>query len=302
MPRPGVFTSNVNFMSICRQCFFGACRVSFLRARGCAWANLMMAGFTTMHRGRDIMGIARWIKTTYEMINGVYEVTISPTTSNNRKRLPQGRSSEEKNAKDAKRILARLLNNNFAVGTDCCLTLTYTDPYLCRLKESDDGESPSDLRLYLAAKRDMEKYMKRCRRACKTARIDLRYIYVISDLDGKSAKSVRVHIHLIVNKEAVEICKQQWTAGYVTSTTLYSAAHGDLSRLAQYLIDQVRDLPRQKRYHPSRGLKVPEKSVTQHTHYPSLDLPLGCVLTYRSQSCNGTYMIRYYRPPPQLTV
>lgn len=246
--------------------------------------------------------MAKWTKTTYEMINGVYEVTISPTTSNNRKRLPHGRSSEEKNAKDAKRILARLLNNNFAVGRDGCLTLTYTDPYLCRLKESDDGEAPSDLRLYLAAKRDMEKYMKRCRRACKTARIDLRYIYVISDLDGKSAKSVRVHIHLIVNKEAVEICKQQWTAGYVTSTTLYSAAHGDLSRLAQYLIDQVRDLPRQKRYHPSRGLKVPPKSVTQHTHYPSLDLPSGCVLTYRSQSCNGTYTIRYYRPPPHSTV
>lgn len=240
--------------------------------------------------------MAKWIKAVYEMNNGVTEVTISPSASVRTKRLPCGRNRETKNVKESIRNLARLLNHNFRAGTDVCLTLTYADDALAQQNVSQSQfDTPS------AVKKDMANYVRRCRRACRKHNIELYYIYVISDLSGTGTTSVRIHVHFVVNAEAAEICKQQWTAGYAELTKLYSHHHGDLGRLAQYLITQVRDVPAQKRYHPSRNLKQPEKSVTQHTHYPSLDLPSGCVLTYRSQSCNGTYTIRYYRPPPQST-
>lgn len=262
-----------------------------------------------------------WRIREWQMRNGVCEKVKFPVIldgsvrEGTRKHVRSIRAAE-KNALDAAREFARLVNNNFEADGDCYLTQDYSQKALEKLvrrlgiPESDieaflhsvliEHDEENMLALYLSAEREMANYTKRLRRACKKAGIELRYAYVTSDMDGKSFKPERIHHHLIVNREAAEIAAQCWTAGGSKPRTLWSDSQGDLSELAEYMIRQVRLIPGRHRYHPSRTLEKPEPLPSYPARNPDapLRVPDGCKLIWRSESYSGrAQTIRYYRPP-----
>lgn len=275
-----------------------------------------------------------WYTREWQMANGVCEKTKFAVIMEGSIRIGTRQYSRavnraEKNATEAARELARAFNENFRSGTDSYLTLTYSnlalrklakkagipedsiDSFLASvLSKGGSGEQEADrLMLYLAAEKEAENYIKRCRRACKAAGVELRYVYVTSDLDEdkKTGELVpaRVHHHMIVNQEAAEICARCWKGGwsepkYKGPQTLYGSHHGDLTDLAEYLIKQVRYIPGKKRYHPSRNLRKPEPGPRRPAKNPDrpLEVPTGCELIFRAESYGGRpQLIRYYRPP-----
>lgn len=204
----------------------------------------------------------------------------------------------EKGATEAKHELARLLNCNFRAGRDIYLGLDYSDSGLEKLKKRAGSEDPDAI--YDAAEREAGNFIRRVRRACKEEGIELRYVYVTSDLDGHTFEPVRVHHHMVVNVEALEICLKKWNAGGTWDRVLTSPMYGDLTALAEYMIGQVRYRKGAKRYTPSRNLKraVARKPVKARNPDADLTVPKGCVKIWRGESYRGRPQhLRYYRPP-----
>jgi hypothetical protein len=150
-----------------------------------------------------------------------------------------------------------------------------------------------------AKKHALDNYIRRCRRACKKAGVEFRYFIVTSDMDGKSFDPVRVHHHMVVNQEAAAICCEKWKDGGTYADPLYGEC-GDLTPLAEYMINQVRYFPNEKRYTPSRNLCKPKVTPVRKCKNPDapLQVPKGCIYIHRSESYAGRpQRLRYYRPP-----
>ena len=234
-----------------------------------------------------------WREREWTHRNGIREITryyvIEDRAEVMKRRKYPGSRKMSKNLKESIRTLSRLLNNNFAVGVDYHLVLTYgidglnkvaasaklpidkaEDDYLMALKMN--GQENNSL-MYDAVEEDMEKYIRRCRRGCKGKGIPFRYVYVVSDIDGDSLKPKRVHIHMIVNAAAKDVCLSLWRGGNGFSRSIYSRYHGDMTALAMYLLQQVRHEGVKHRYHPSRGLEIPtptEHAIQRPTEVPKV--------------------------------
>ncbi len=245
----------------------------------------------------------KWYIREYRCRNGICENTKFPvfapgTVREGSRRHTRAVDRAEKQAVEAARELARLLNNNFATGRDCYLTLDYSGTGIDRLimrAGTDDADE-----LYLSAEREAENFAKRLRRACKAAGVEMRYAYVTSDMDGETFAPARIHHHLVINAEAASLAEKCWTAGGAMAKVLYGD-HGDLTVLAEYMIGQVRAvMPGRHRYHPSRTLDRPEPYKTIEARNPEAPLmvPKGCEFVFRSETHAGrAQTLRYYRPP-----
>lgn len=244
-----------------------------------------------------------WYVREYRCANGVCEkmkfpVLMDGAIREGTRRHARTVNRAEKLAAEAARELALLLNNNFRAGRDRYLTLDYSDSGMDGLvlrAGTDDADA-----LYRSAEREAVNYIKRLRRACRAAGVELRIVYVTSDMDGMSFAPVRVHHHLVVNDEAAALAERCWTAGGAKARVLYGAAHGDLTELAAYMIGQVRTGAGQHRYHPSRNLARPEPTKRRPIRNPDavLQVPKGCALIWRSEGYAGRpQTLRYYRPP-----
>ncbi len=226
----------------------------------------------------------------------------------------------EKGATEAKHEAARLLNCNFRAGRDIYLGLDYSDEGIERLRrraEKGKRDPSTPLRcaqddrredvglydrdaLYDAADHECGLWIRRVQRECRKRGIELRYFYITSDLDGKSFEPVRVHHHVVVNVEALEICLEKWKLGGAWDKVLYAHSYGDLTELAEYMIGQVRYRRGAKRYTPSRNLKRPvaRKPVKARNPEAELAVPRGCMKIWRGEYYRGRPQhIRYYRPP-----
>lgn len=238
------------------------------------------------------------------MKNGICEKTKFPVQVEGEASTRTGREHKrrvrraEKNATEAKNTAARIMNNNFRAGRDMTLLLTYGEEGMDTLvmKAGTDGEDE----LLQAARHEMALCVERARYACKKAGVELRYSAWTSDRDGKTGEPVRVHHHVIVNKEAAEYVRKAWKLGEGRAKALYSAHHGDLTDYVEYLMDQTRQVGTEKRYMPSRNLEAPEATRPRLARNPEAELrmPKGCAFIWRSEGLAGRpQKLRYYRPP-----
>lgn len=252
--------------------------------------------------------MAQWYSKTYTCDNGIVYKTKFPAADEapapraGTQRFNRACRRAERGASEARHECAMLLNCNFKLGKDFFLTLEYDNAGYEELINLAGCEIEQEI--YLAAKKIMlANYLRRCRRACKKAGIDFKYIIITSDLNGKTLEPVRVHHHMVVCGEAAEICRDKWYGGGVHGQPLYSLSeYGDLTDTAEYMLRQVREMPGEKRYTPSRGLRKPKESKPRLCANPDMPLafPRRCRPIMREESwAGGPQRIRYWMPPKE---
>lgn len=219
-----------------------------------------------------------------------------------------GRSSERKqrqNENDAARRLNREIHANFSAG-DLFLGLDYGPKKYSELlrraearQEADRaaGQEPGILEDYLRkeANRELDNFIRRVKRRLPPG-AELKYIAVTSDMDGETGEAVRIHHHIIANRAAWQACVEAWPHGCAYAKAL--SAQKDYTPLAEYLLNQVRRLPDEKKYKPSRNLVRPQPKCRVVWSGAELRVPKGCELLYRTAYSGkraGQY-IRYALP------
>lgn len=201
------------------------------------------------------------------------------------------------NGRSAEKTVARLIHENFLPGKDMLVGLDYS-PEGCEKKfgpapDGDRGPEERDC-VWAAARHQMELCIRRTARRCRQQGIPFRYIAFTSDMDGETGEAVRVHHHLIVNAEAVEVVRAAWRLGGVNWETLWG---DDQSDLAAYLVRQVRQMQNAAKYIPSRNLRKPKPKDRIAVNGSEVRLPKGAQLLYRAPYRPGqAQYIRYLLP------
>ena len=245
-----------------------------------------------------------WFTRTYKSRNGVVEKTKYPVClagkgANRRERRRAARRAGRA-GDNAERQAARLLNNNFFGDDALHLTLTYSEAGYKKLLARADQLRAEDLperdRIFRAAQKELENFVRRVQYDLK----GFKYFAVTSDMDGETGDPVRVHHHVVAERESLQACKKKWEKmGLVLEKELYSI-NGDMTPLASYLIKQVRYIPDNKRYTHSRNLAAPEITepleVTRYAE-SEISIPTGALLLYRPPYSRGTSQyVRYLSP------
>lgn len=201
------------------------------------------------------------------------------------------------NGRSAEKTVARLIHENFLTGKDMLIGLDYSqESYEKKLGSSPDEDCGAEERdrIWLAARHQMELCVRRAARKCRKQGIPFRYLAFTSDMDGKTGEAVRVHHHLIVNAEAVEIVREAWGLGGVDWEALWG---DDQSDLAAYLVRQVRQIENMAKYIPSRNLRRPKPKDRIAVNGSEVRTPKGAQLLYRAPYRPGqTQYIRYILP------
>ena len=212
------------------------------------------------------------------------------------RRLKAEIRKQQQNEASAVKRMARLINANYS-REDCLLGLDYSEAGLRKLEAWDGGEpeqGPED-RIFHAAHYQLRLFLKRLRRACREAGIPMLTISITSDMDGETGESVRVHHHIVINREAAELARGKWSLGGVNCKNLYDTA--DQTALADYLLRQVRRLPDEKKYIPSRSLVTPKPVDRIAIGGAELAVPRGGQLLQRNEYRPGMpQYIRYILP------
>lgn len=166
------------------------------------------------------------------------------------------------------RDLGRLVNANYTAN-DFTLVLTYDDESYAKLSSNRAEYDSKHDYIKKSAEQELKKYIKRCEYHCSKQGITLRAIYATSDVDANTCNNVRVHHHVIVNNEAVEIMIRQWTHGLVKCKSLIDGA--DHTSLAAYIIHQSTAHNSAHAYGRTRNLVKP--TVSEHILAdPNIDL------------------------------
>jgi len=213
--------------------------------------------------------------------------------SKSERRIRSDIKQQQRNEANAVKRAARIFNENFCRGFHL-LGLHYDDKGLCRTAQGLGAEDYED-KLYHAAHHQVRLWRNRVRRACAAAGVELKCFIVTSDMDGKTGEYVRVHHHVIINEEALEIAVGKWKLG----STHHKALRGDLDRteLAAYLLNQVRRLPDEKKYIASRNLIIPQPKDRIAVNEAELKVPKGGQLLHRAEYKPGQpQYIRYIVP------
>ena len=206
---------------------------------------------------------------------------------------------QEQNETQTIRAAARVLNENFRAG-DVILGLDYSDEGLetIILKQSQDGvvfESEEEKLecMYEAANHEMKLFLRRVKRECDKQGIVFKYgVAVTSDMDGKTGELVRVHHHMVINKEALEIAQEKWPFGGVHFEPLSNKP--DYTDVAGYFIRQTRKIKDAKKFVCSRNLVRPVPKDRIVPSNAEIRVPAGGVLLHRSEFKPGRpQYIRY---------
>lgn len=210
-------------------------------------------------------------------------------------RAKQAIKKQEKNAQNAVRTMARLLNENFRAG-DLLFGLDYDEVALRKMEGSGQGGGEEINRLRQAARKELQRAIKRIRYHAGKQGIPLKYIAITSDLNGKTGEQVRVHHHLVVNAEAKALFEKNWKAGGVNFRKL--SAQPDYTSIAVYLLAQVRPENNEKKYTTSRDTLVrPEPKDRIARNESVIRAPKGAVLLDSGKNIPGQCQyIRYVLP------
>ena len=149
------------------------------------------------------------------------------------------------NTKKAKRYFTRMIHLNFSRG-DLYVDLTFEKE---NLPDSREG-----------VLKEVKNYIKRLRRwRRKQGLPELKYVYVISDVDADGNKA-RYHTHMIINKMDRDVAEQKWGKGYANADRLQFTETGVTGK-ALYIARQGKG---KKTWGSSIGLKKPNPKVTDH--------------------------------------
>ena len=249
-----------------------------------------------------------WVVRTYEA-GQVGEKTkyfvLGDRTRRNRRKEESSIKKQEQNEYSAKKRLARLINANFTHG-DILLGLDYSDASYKKLERSarkaapDYDSLPEDDQLRCireAAAQEMVNYLRRVKRALeKEGRADeLKYIAIISDMDGDTKETVRVHHHLIVPASCEHIIRMKWGHGGTYCKPL--SKQEDYMPIAEYLIAQVRGTLNAKKFVSSRNLIRPQPKDRIAVSDAEIRVPRNCKLIQRAEYKRGApQYIRYILP------
>lgn len=215
---------------------------------------------------------------------------------------------QEQNETQTIRAAARVLNENFKAG-DVILGLDYSDKGLgvLALKQAEtsadvDSEEDRFERLYEIAGHEMKLFLRRVKRECDKQNIEFKYgVAVTSDMEGNTGKRVRVHHHLVINREALDVARIKWVYGGVHYKPLSSQP--DYTPVAEYFIRQTRKIKDAKKFVCSRNLVRPLPKDRIVPSNAELRVPAKCVLLQRSEFKPGRpQYIRYLMPEKETVV
>ena len=229
-----------------------------------------------------------------------YRVSRTPAEKSMRRKGGTLPRKQDENERSAVKRLARLINCNFEAG-DLHLGLSYDDAHLKTMVGGDIDE------LNRTANAELKKFMRRLKRELEKQGVEMKAIPFSSDMDGRTGELVRVHHHVIIKGEGFRWVdkvmyvgerelEKIWGKGTIHIEPLWD--QGDYTPLAAYLMRQVRRIPDQRKYSPTRNLKKPvlmsEKIVYEDTR--EIQPPKGAKLVYRAEHIIGQgQYIRYIK-------
>lgn len=213
---------------------------------------------------------------------------------------------QEQNEYSAVKRLARILNKYFS-GGDLLLGIDYADNGIRKLekwieKQGKDLQAlnPEETMaaMWEAADHELVNCLRRAKRRAKEAGVEIRAAFVTSDMDGQTGESVRVHHHLVINREAKEYFVQAWKdLGGVSWTPMWDW-QDDRTDVAEYMLRQVRRIPDAKKFRTTRNLVPPvPKDRIVHSE-AELQVPRGGTLLFRREFAKSgqPQYIRYVLP------
>lgn len=230
----------------------------------------------------------------YICANGVIERTRYPVGDNaqprgRRKKGNTGARKQEANFRSAVKQLARTLNCN-CDEKGLMITLTYSDEGLKELLKN--GTEPEAVRA--EADRQMMLWLRRVRR---TVNVKF-FAAVTSDMDGDTGEEKRVHSHVVLMAENVSMDKlaRLWKLGNVDLKHL--SRQKDKTKLAVYMLRQVRREADKKKYHVSRGAEKPRTEEREVLLNAPIKAPAGATVLERSEYSEET-VVQYIRYLPK---
>lgn len=189
----------------------------------------------------------------------------------------RGNSSEKKiagNLEYAKLQLARTLNCNYTRG-DLWLTLTYDTAGLEKIHDD-----------YETAKKEAGKFVDRLVYRLKKQGLVTRWVLSTSCIDGETGEVVRLHHHLVITGEGFRVEGRTLMLGeeclddiWGNGTVDYKALRNqkDYKPLADYIVNQARHVPDEKKWTCSRNMKKPIVRREVVTGGGQLRVPAGAM-------------------------
>lgn len=252
-----------------------------------------------------------WVIRTYESGDRVGEKTkfwipgTRPSSAKGRRAERAEIKKQEQNEHSAVKTLARLFNANIKSG-DIILGLDYSPKGMKRLtsycaKRGIDIDCVSEAErmaaIREAAEHELELCWRRVKRILASEGIEFKcYGAITSDMDGSTGESVRVHHHLVINRESKDAFVNKWAAmGSVDFEVI--KPQDDYTPIAEYFIRQVRKIPNAKKYITTRNIirPVPRDRVAQSD--AEIRIPKGAKILYRAEfKPNCPQYIRYTLP------
>lgn len=211
------------------------------------------------------------------------------------RRIKSDIRQQQRNEANAIKRAARILNANCSEGY-VLLGLEYSDGGVAKISAGLDQTAEGYANdLYHAAHRELRLWRDRVSKLCRSRGVELKYLAVTSDMDGKTGECVRLHHHVVINQEALDIAVDKWTLGGTHHKLL--TGEPDRTELAAYLLNQVRRLPDEKKYISSRNLIVPQPKDRIAINEAELKVPKGGQLLHRAEYRPGQpQYIRYILP------
>lgn len=217
---------------------------------------------------------------------------------------------QAQNEYSAVKRLARDLHENYA-GEDLFFSLDYSEVGMQKLEKGAEKkgidlnsltqEEKRDV-IWEAADHELNNCLRRAQNRAKARGIEIKAILSTSDqkYDRKMQEyfQVRVHHHLVINREALECFREAWGELGNTDTQYLSKYGEDLTELADYIVSQVRRIPDTKKYRSTRNVIHPEGKDRIVSSDAELQVPRGGKLLFRREFTRSgqPQYIRYILP------
>lgn len=197
----------------------------------------------------------------------------------------------EKNDKQSEKHLARILNANFGRQGGVLVGLDYSDEAYDKIFKGCKDKKE----IIKAAKHQVTLCIRRVQREAKKKGIEVKAVPVTATLDGNTKEEVRVHHHIVVNKEAAELFGDKWKHGRSVDYEYLYSDQKDRTALAHYLMSQVEPIPGEKAYITTRNLEKVKCVDRIAKNGSEITLPRNSELLYRSAHTVGLSQYLRYR-------